>query len=145
MAGTVCRASSGAACDVEETCDGASVACPPDVPTAGCGVDDAGGTGLDAGVPRDAGTEPAADGSVEPPADGGATRDGAVVTLDGGAMESDAGRVDGGAVVPVAGGCRAATGGGETPLLALGVLGWILMLARRRSARRRAKGRGATW
>lgn len=73
-AGTECRASSGAACDLAELCDGTSPMCPPDVPMTGCAGDDAGtsrdggASPFDGGASADAGSE--MDGSDGGPGSG---------------------------------------------------------------------------
>jgi len=113
-----CRGASDA-CDLAESCDGESLACPTDLRMAMCGEDagvpDAGAS--DAGAPSDAGTS----SDAGAPSDAGTSSDDASLDLDAGVGDVDAG----------GGGCSAAGHVGALP-------GWIvaaMLMRRRRRAR----------
>lgn len=113
-AGTVCRAASGAACDVDEICDGSSAECPPDEPMMGCTPSDDAGTTM-------------------PGDDGGATDAGGTVGDGGSVTAMDAGAtVDAG---PTGGtsdcSCRVHDGYAPSPAW-LGLLAAVLVSRRRR-------------
>jgi hypothetical protein len=116
--GVECRGASDA-CDLAESCDGESLACPMDLRMAMCGEDagvpDAGAS--DAGAPSDAGTS----SDAGAPSDAGTSSDDASLDLDAGVGDVDAG----------GGGCSAAGHVGALP-------GWIvaaMLMRRRRRAR----------